>query len=86
MARLPREYYLGDTVKIAQDLLGKLLVRVLDGETLVCRITETEGYVGRCDKACHAYGYHRTCLLYTSHPRASAQTPKFQARAIRSSV
>ncbi len=60
MARLPREYYLGNTVEIAQDLLGKLLVRVLDGETLVCRITETEGYVGRCDKACHAYGYHRT--------------------------
>lgn len=60
MARLPREYYLGDTVGAARDLLGKTLVRVLDGEALVCRITETEAYVGRCDKACHAYGYRRT--------------------------
>jgi DNA-3-methyladenine glycosylase len=60
MASLPREYYLGDTVKIARSLLGKTLVRVYAGQPLVCRITETEAYVGRCDKACHAYGYHRT--------------------------
>lgn len=60
LARLSREFYLGDTVEIAQKLLGKYLVRVLDGETLACRITETEAYVGRCDRACHAYGYRRT--------------------------
>ena len=30
------------------------------GTRLVCRITETEAYVGRIDKACHAYGYKRT--------------------------
>ena len=60
MARLSREFYLGDTVEIAQKLLGTLLVRRLDGETLVGRVTETEAYVGRTDKACHAYGYRRT--------------------------
>ena len=60
MARLPRDFYNGDTVRIARDLLGKYLVRVLDGEPLVCRITETEAYVGRCDRACHAFGYRRT--------------------------
>lgn len=60
MARLPREYYLGNTVDLARDLLGKTLVRVLNGEPLVCRITETEAYVARCDKACHAYGGRRT--------------------------
>ncbi|BAK99321.1 putative 3-methyladenine DNA glycosylase [Oscillibacter valericigenes Sjm18-20] len=60
MASLPRKYYLGDTVEIARSLLGKTLVRVYGGQPLVCRITETEAYVGRCDKACHAYGYHRT--------------------------
>ena len=27
---------------------------------LAGRITETEAYVGRCDKACHAYNYRRT--------------------------
>ena len=60
MARLPREFYNGDTVEIARALLGKYLVRRIDDEVLVCRITETEAYVGRCDRACHAYGYRRT--------------------------
>lgn len=60
MARLSRDFYLGDTVEITRALLGKYLVRRLDGETLVCRITEAEAYVGRCDKACHAYGGRRT--------------------------
>ena len=60
MARLCREFYIGDTVEIARNLLDKYLVRRLDGELLVCRITETEAYVGAIDKACHAYGYHKT--------------------------
>lgn len=60
MARLSRDFYLGDTVEITRALLGKCLVRRLGGETLVCRITEAEAYVGRCDKACHAYGGRRT--------------------------
>ena len=65
MARLSREFYLGDTVEIAQALLGKYLVRRLDDETLAGRITETEAYVGRCDKACHAYNYRRTSRTST---------------------
>ena len=60
MARLCREFYIGNTVEIARDLLGKYLVRRLDGALLVCRITETEAYVGAIDKACHAYGYRKT--------------------------
>ena len=60
MTRLSRDFYLGDTVEIAQKLLGCCLVRKLGQETLVCRITETEAYVGRTDKACHAYGGRRT--------------------------
>ena len=65
MASLPREFYNGDTVEIAQKLLGKYLVRRLDGEPLVGRITETEAYLGRCDKACHAYGYKKTARTST---------------------
>lgn len=57
---LPRTFYDRDTVTVARDLLGKHLVRELGGERLVCRITETEAYVGRIDKACHAYGYKHT--------------------------
>ena len=60
MKKLEREFYNRDTVQVARDLLGKRLVRVWDGTALVCRITETEAYVGRCEKACHAYGYTRT--------------------------
>lgn len=60
MARLSRNFYNRDTVAIARDLLGKYLVRTYRKEFLVCRITETEAYIGRCDKACHAYNYHRT--------------------------
>ena len=58
---LTQAFYNRATVEVARDLLGKHLVRVLDdGTELVCRITETEAYVGRMDKACHAYGYKRT--------------------------
>lgn len=60
MARLSREFYNRDTVEVSQRLLGKCLVRVLDGRLLAGRITETEAYVGRCDKACHAYNYRKT--------------------------
>lgn len=65
MARLSREFYHRDTVQVAQDLLGKYLVRRYHGELLVGRITETEAYIGRCDKACHAYNYKRTARTET---------------------
>lgn len=58
---LPRGFYDRDTLTVARDLLGREIVRVLpDGVRLRCRITETEAYIGRLDKACHAYGYKRT--------------------------
>lgn len=60
MDKLPRGYYSGSTVEIARSMVGQLLVRQYKGETLICRITETEAYVGAVDKACHAYGYHQT--------------------------
>ena len=60
MARLRHDFFDGDTLAIARMLLGKYLVRNRDGTLLAGRITETEAYVGRCDKACHAYNYRRT--------------------------
>ncbi len=60
MARLSREFYSQDTISAARQLLGKLLVRRMEGALLAGRITETEAYIGRCDKACHAYNYRRT--------------------------
>ena len=60
MARLSRDFYAQDTLEAARLLLGKYLVRRLDGQTMAGRIVETEAYIGRCDKACHAYNYRRT--------------------------
>ena len=65
MARISKEFYNRDTVQVSQDLLGKYLVRSYNGELLVGRITETEAYIGRCDKACHAYHYKRTARTET---------------------
>ena len=70
MEPLPRTFYDRDTVQAARALLGQYLVRALpDGEELICRITETEAYVGRMDKACHAYGYKRTPRTQTLFAR-----------------
>ena len=66
LKKLSRDFYDRDTVQVARALLGQHLVRTLpDGKALVCRITETEAYVGRLDKACHAYGYRRTARTET---------------------
>lgn len=60
MAKLFRDFYDRDTRAVARELVGKYLVRQSVDQLLVCRITETEAYIGRCDKACHAYQYRRT--------------------------
>ena len=57
---LSQRFFEGDTVEIARALVGKYLVRQYDGVTQCARVTETEAYVGRMDKACHAYNYRKT--------------------------
>jgi DNA-3-methyladenine glycosylase len=53
-------YQRSDVVRIARDLLGKLLVTHWDGQRTIGRIVETEAYRGVTDKASHAYGGRRT--------------------------
>jgi len=65
MARLSRDFYAQPTLEATRLLLGKYLVRRLAGGTLAGRIVETEAYIGRCDKACHAYNYRRTARTET---------------------
>ena len=66
MDLLPRSFYDRDTLTVARELLGKQVVRVLPGgERLICRICETEAYIGPIDKACHAYNYKRTSRTET---------------------
>jgi len=50
-----------DTVRVAKDLLGKLLVvPAADGSRVSGMIVETEAYMGIQDKAAHGYGGRRT--------------------------
>lgn len=51
---LPQSFYHRPTLTVARELIGTRLVRILDGQTLVGLITETEGYIGEEDLACHA--------------------------------
>jgi len=52
--KLPPDFFGRETVTVARELLGKRLVRNLDGRRLSGLICETEAYVGESDSACHA--------------------------------
>ena len=56
----PEFYLRTDVVKIARELLGKILVTRMDGVITAGRISETEAYRGTGDKASHAYLGKRT--------------------------
>lgn len=60
LKKLTEAFYQRDTITVAKDLIGKYICHVVNGEKLICRITETEAYTGIEDKACHAYGNRRT--------------------------
>lgn len=51
---LPRKFYARSTLRVARELLGAQLVRVVDGHKLVGVITEAEAYIGQDDLGCHA--------------------------------
>ena len=65
-AIFPREFYERQTVKVARELIGARLVRVLDGQKLAGLITETEAYVGETDLGSHAKAGRtpRTIVMY----------------------
>ena len=53
--RLGRAFYLRPTLEVAQELLGKILVRKRGKKVLRGKIVETEAYIGPEDRASHAY-------------------------------
>lgn len=54
MIFLPHSFFNRKTLHVARDLIGKYLVREIDGKTIREKITETEAYVGPHDLACHS--------------------------------
>jgi DNA-3-methyladenine glycosylase len=57
---LPPSFYRRSAETVARDLLGRYLVRELDGGRLVLRLVETEAYLGAADRASHAWDGRRT--------------------------
>jgi DNA-3-methyladenine glycosylase len=61
MKKVPLSFYdRKDVVKIAEELLGKIIVTNIDGFFTSGRIVETEAYVGITDKASHSFSGKRT--------------------------
>ena len=52
---LPKNFYKRDTAKVAQDLLGKILVRKMNDKSLKGLIVETEAYYGKKDPSSRAF-------------------------------
>ncbi len=60
LIKTSKSFFRRDGRIVAKELLGKLLVRNYNGCFLVGKIVETEAYIGKIDKACHAYGDKKT--------------------------
>ncbi len=60
------DFYDRPALRVARELLGKVLVRAEEGRVFRGRIVETEAYVGEHDLACHAAKGRtaRTDVLY----------------------
>lgn len=51
---LPLDFFERDTLEVARDLLGKVLVREVAGRRLTGRLVEVEAYLGPDDLAAHS--------------------------------
>jgi DNA-3-methyladenine glycosylase len=52
---ITREFYQREPSLVAQELLGKYLVRKIDENLLIGKIIETEAYLGKNDPAAHGF-------------------------------
>ncbi len=64
------DFFDRDTVQVARDLLGKVLVRETSGAPLWGRLVEVEAYLGPDDQAAHSFKGHRSPRNETMFGRA----------------
>lgn len=57
---LDKNFFNRDTLIVAKDLLGKIIVRKTQIHTYKATIVETEAYLGIKDRACHTFGGRKT--------------------------
>lgn len=71
-SQLPQGFYLDSPDVVARNLLGKLLIRRLEGRSLIGRIVETEAYLGEDDPASHSFAglTNRNSVLFGPPGRA----------------
>ncbi len=55
-----QDFFLNDAISLAKNLLGKILVRTINGQQIKVRIIETEAYMGANDRASHSYQFRKT--------------------------
>lgn len=73
MKKLPIQFYdRTNVVKIARELIGKIVVTKFNGIITSARIVETEAYIGLTDRASHSFGGKRTAR--NEHMYATAGT------------
>mgnify|MGYP001622887213 CR=1 FL=1 len=71
MKKLAEDFFTRDALTVGKELIGKYLVREIDNEKIIVKITETESYLGDIDKACHAYGGKITDRTKTFYMKGS---------------
>jgi len=57
---LDSNFFTINAVELAQKLLGKILVRKINDKLIKVKIIETEAYIGKIDRACHAHLENRS--------------------------
>lgn len=53
--KLKRNFYTRDVITVAEELLGKILLKKDSRQVLACRIVEAEAYDGKTDQAAHTF-------------------------------
>ncbi len=76
MKLVPQTFYHRSPLFVAPELLGKILVRHLNGTTISGRIVEVEAYLGFADPAAHGYSGQtpRTASLFKAGGHAYIYT------------